>query len=135
MLAVLKYYTRLYEAIPGRVWQAGAGSFGAVQTEARAATDTLMKQHRDALARCKATIELAEQMISEQEARYRTALATLNGEALDALSRRAANRIARVAGNRLVGAVALAAREQRQRLDAALASFELPSHERKCRLC
>ena len=94
-----------------------------------------MKQHRDALARCKATIELAEQMISEQEARYRAALATLNGEALDALSRRAANRIARVAGNRLVGAMALAAREQRQRLDAVLASFELPSRERKCRLC
>ena len=74
-------------------------------------------------------------MISEQEARYRATLAALNGEALDALSRRAANRIARVAGNRLVGTMELAAREQRQRLDAALASFELPSRERKCRLC
>ena len=29
VLAVLEYYTRLYEAIPGRVRQAGAGSFDA----------------------------------------------------------------------------------------------------------
>lgn len=87
-------------------------------------TAALMKQHRDALARCKATIELAEQMTSEQETRYRTALAALNDEALAALTQRAANQIARMAGNRMVGAVAMAAREQRQRLDAAVASFE-----------
>ncbi|MBL3961028.1 hypothetical protein H3O04_00740, partial [Burkholderia sp. KCJ3K979] len=135
VLAALEYYTRLYEAIPERVRQAGKGNFDAVQAEARAATDALMKQHRDALARCKATIELAEQMTSEQEARYRAVLAALNAEALNVLSRRAANRIARVAGNRLVGAMAVAAREQRQRLDAALASFEQVTMRRIVRAC
>ncbi|MGF6936419.1 hypothetical protein OKW41_005581 [Paraburkholderia sp. UCT70] len=69
-----------------------------------------MTQHRDALARCKATIELAGQMIDEHETRYRAALAALNDEALATLTRRAANHIARVAGNRLVGATAVAVR-------------------------
>ncbi len=62
MLAVLEYYARLYEAMPERVRQAGKGNLDAVREEAREATDALMAQHRDALARCKATIELAERM-------------------------------------------------------------------------
>ncbi|AXL51156.1 hypothetical protein DSC91_003674 [Paraburkholderia caffeinilytica] len=124
VLVMLEHYGRLYETMPERVRQAGAGSLDAMRTEARAATDALMTQHRDALARCKATIELAGQMTDEHEARYRAALAALNDEALAALTQRAASHIARVAGNRIVGATAVAAREQRQRLDAALASVE-----------
>jgi hypothetical protein len=62
MIAVLEYYTRLYEAMPDRIRRAGDGSFDTVRREAEAATDTLMRQHRDALARCKATIQLAEDM-------------------------------------------------------------------------
>lgn len=135
MIAVLEYYARLYEAMPERIRQAGRGSLDAVFAEARAATDALMAQHRDALARCKATIELAEQMISEQEARYRTALAELNGQALTRLAERASDRIARTAGNRLVGVTAIVAREQRQRLEAAAVSFEQVAMRRLTRVC
>ncbi|QNB17454.1 hypothetical protein G5S35_38365 [Paraburkholderia tropica] len=124
VLAVLEYYARLYEAMPERVRQAGKGNLDAVREEAREATDALMAQHRDALARCKATIELAERMAVEHEARYRATLAALNEQALVAQAGRAADRIARIAGNRVVGAVAVAAREHRQQLDAAVALFE-----------
>jgi hypothetical protein len=135
VLAVLEYYVRLYEAMPERIRQAGAGGVDAARAEAHAATQALMAQHRDALARCKETITLAEEMTAEHEARYRAALAALNDEALAALTRRAAYRIARVAGNRLVAAMAVAAREQRQRLDAALASFEQVAMRRLVRVC
>ncbi|MGC2961333.1 hypothetical protein ACPUET_15265 [Paraburkholderia graminis] len=124
VLAVLEYYARLYEAMPERIRQAGKGNLDAVREEAREATDALMAQHRDALARCKATIELAERMAVEHEARYRATLAALNEQALVAQAGRAADRIARIAGNRVVGAVAVAAREHRQQLDAAVALFE-----------
>ncbi|MFM0758078.1 hypothetical protein [Paraburkholderia strydomiana] len=135
VLAVLEYYVRLYEAMPERIRQAGAGGVDAARAEAQAATQALMTQHRDALARCKETIILAEKMTAEHEARYRSAVAALNDEALGALTQRAANRIARVAGNRLVAATAVAAREQRQRLDAALASFERVAMRRYVRAC
>jgi hypothetical protein len=124
VLVMLEHYGRLYESMPERIRQAGAGSLEAVRAEMSMAGDALMTKHRDALARCKATIELAERMISEHETRYRAALAELNSEALTLLSERAANRIAYAAGNRLVGAMAIAARDQRQRLDAAVASYE-----------
>ncbi|WP_454825239.1 hypothetical protein [Paraburkholderia xenovorans] len=124
VLVMLEHYGRLYEAMPERIRQAGAGSLDAARVEARAATDALMTQHRAALERCKETITLAEKMTVEHEARYRAALAVLNDDALAAFTQQAAKRIARVAGNRLVGATATAAREQRQRLDAALTSFE-----------
>jgi hypothetical protein len=135
VLVALEYYARLYEAMPERIRQAGAGSLDMVRDEARATTDALMAQHRDALIRCKATIELAEQMISEQEARYRAALAEWNHEALAVLAERSVNRIARMAGNRLVGVTAIAAREQRQRLDAAMASLEQAAMRRLVRAC
>ena len=135
VLAVLEYYTRLYEAVPERIRQAGADGVDAARAEARAATEALMVQHREALDRCKATIELAERMTAEHEARYRATLASLNDQALAALAQRAANRIARVAGNRLVGATAIVAREQRRRLDAALASFEQITMRRLLRAC
>ena len=135
VLAVLEYYVRLYEAMPERIRQAGAGGVDAARAEAHAETQALMAQHRDALARCKETITLAEKMTAEHEARYRAALAALNDEALAALTQRAANRIARVAGNRLVAAMAIAAREQRQRLDAALASFERVAMRRFVKAC
>ncbi|KFX60574.1 hypothetical protein [Paraburkholderia fungorum] len=135
VLAVLEYYVRLYEAMPERIRQAGAGGVDAARAEAHAATLALMAQHRDALARCKETITLAEKMTAEHEARYRAALAALNDEALAVLTQRAANRIARVAGNRLVAATAVAAREQRRRLDAALASFERIAMRRFVRAC
>ena len=135
VLVVLEYYVRLYEAMPERIRQAGAGGVDAARAEAHAATQALMAQHRDALARCKETIRLAEEMTAEHEARYRAALAALNDEALAALTHRAAYRIARVAGNRLVAAMAVAARDQRQRLDAALASFERAAMRRLVRAC
>ncbi|WP_342706053.1 hypothetical protein OHZ10_36015 [Burkholderia arboris] len=124
VLAVLEYYARLYEAMPERIRQAGKGNLDAIREEAREATDALMAQHHDALARCKATIELAERMVVEHEARHRATLAAMNEQALVAQARRAADRIARLAGNRVVGAVAVATREHRQQLDAAVALFE-----------
>ena len=133
VLAVLEYYARLYEAMPERIRQAGKGNLDAVREEAREATDALMAQHRGALARCKATIELAERMAVEHEARYRATLAALNEEALVALAGRAADRIARIAGNRVVGAVVVAAREHRQQLDAAVALFEREMSEAAAR--
>lgn len=135
VLVVLEYYMRLYEAMPERIRQAGTCGVDAARAEAHSATQALMAQHRDALARCKETITLAEEMTAEHEARYRAALAALNDEALAALTHRAAYRIARVAGNRLVAAMAVAAREQRQRLDAALASFEGGAMRRLVRMC
>ncbi|MDT8835815.1 hypothetical protein ParKJ_00120 [Paraburkholderia fungorum] len=135
VLAVLEYYQRLYEAMPERIREAGVSGVDAARAEAQAATQELMAQHRDALARCKETITLAETMTAEHEARYRAALAALNDEALAALAQRAANRIAGVAGNRLVAATAVAAREQRQQLDAALASFEQAAMRRFERAC
>jgi len=133
VLAVLEYYARLYEAMPERIRQAGKGNLDGVREEAREATDALMAQHRDALARCKATIELAERMAVEHEARYRATLAALNEQALVAQAGRAADRIARIAGNRVVGAVAVAAREHRQQLDAAVALFEREMSEAAAR--
>ena len=135
VLAVLEYYVRLYEAMPERIRQAGAGGVDAARAEAYAATQALMVQHREALARCKETITLAERMTAEHEARYQAALAVMNDEALAVLTQRAANRIARVAGNRIVGAATVSAREQRQRLDAALASFERVAMRRFVRAC
>ncbi|MEX3634624.1 hypothetical protein [Paraburkholderia sp. BR14320] len=135
VLIMLEHYGRLYEAMPERIRQAGAGSLDAVRAEARAATDALMEQHRDALARCKATIELAEQMTAEHEARYRAAVAALNDEALATLTQRAANHIARVAGNRLVGATTVAVREQQKRIDVALTSFGHVATRRLVRAC
>ncbi|MEX3844334.1 hypothetical protein [Paraburkholderia sp. BR10882] len=135
VLAVLEYYLRLYEAMPERIRAAGAGGVDTVRAEAHAATQALMMQHRDALTRCKETIRLAEKMTTEHEMRYRAALAALNDEALAALTQRAASRIARVAGNRLVGAMLVTAREQRQRLDAALTSFEQSIMRRLMRAC
>ena len=124
VLAVLEYYARLYEVMPDRIRKVGEGGLDTMRAEAREATDVLMAQHRDALARCKETIRLAEHMIHEHEERYRAALAGLNEVALDALVDRAADRIARAAGNRLVGAFAIAAREQRARLDGAVVAFD-----------
>lgn len=129
VLAVLEFYTRLYEAMPDRIRKAGEGSLHTMRAEAMEATDALMTQHRDALARCKETIRLAEHMIREHEERYRAALAGLNEAALDALAERTANRIARAAGNRLVGAFAIAAREQRARLEGAVEAFERATRE------
>ncbi|MGY4724091.1 hypothetical protein [Burkholderia pyrrocinia] len=60
IIAVLKYYARLYEAMPERIRWAGEGSLDAARWEVDGANDTLMQQHRDALKRCKATITLAE---------------------------------------------------------------------------
>ncbi|CAM2188158.1 conserved hypothetical protein [Paraburkholderia sacchari] len=124
IIVVLEYYARLYEAMPDRIRRAGDGSFEAVRREAGEATDALMRQHRDALARCKATIQMAEGMIREHEARYRVVLATLNEESMAALANRMANRAATIAGNRLVGAAAVAARDQRERMDEAVGLFE-----------
>jgi hypothetical protein len=129
VLAVLEYYARLYEAMPDRIRKTGEGSLHAMRAEARDATDALMAQHHEALARCKETIRLAEHMVHEHEERYRAALAGLNEAALDVLVNRAANRIARASGNRLTGAFAVAAREQRARLDGALAAFERATQE------
>ncbi|MFM0696378.1 hypothetical protein PQQ64_29425 [Paraburkholderia graminis] len=129
VLAVLEYYARLYEAMPDRIRQVGEAGLEAMRAEAREATDALMAQHRDALARCKETIRLAEQLIHEHEERYQAALAGLNEAALDALVDRAANRIARAAGNRLVGAFAIAARGQRAQLDGAVAAFGRATQE------
>ncbi|MFP6559342.1 hypothetical protein WJ542_13645 [Paraburkholderia sp. B3] len=124
VLAVLEYYVRLYEVIPERIHQAGAGGVDAARAEAHAATQALMAQHREALERCKETIAIAEAMTAEHQARHRAALAALNRDALAALTAHAADRIAQAAGNRLVGATVVAAREQRQRIDAALGAFE-----------
>ncbi|RQR95018.1 MULTISPECIES: hypothetical protein [unclassified Burkholderia] len=124
MIVVLEYYARLYEAMPDRIRRAGDGSFEAVRQEAEEATDALMRQHRDALARCKATIQLAEGMIREHEARYQVALAVLNEGSIAALANGMANRVAKIAGNRLVGAAAVAARDQRERMDEAASLFE-----------
>jgi hypothetical protein len=98
MIAVLEYYARLYEAMPDRIRRAGDGSFDAVRREAEAATDALMRQHRDALARCKASIAV--------------------------LADRLANRVAGITCNRFIGAAAVAAREQRARMDGAVGLFE-----------
>ncbi|SAL68950.1 hypothetical protein AWB69_08116 [Caballeronia udeis] len=124
MIAVLEYYTRLYEAMPDRIRRAGEGNFDAVRREAEVATDALMHQHRDALARCKATIQLAEEMIREHEVRYQAALAQLNEASIAVLADRMANRVARIACNRFVGAAAVAARDQRERMDSAVDIFE-----------
>lgn len=123
VLAVLEYYARLYEAMPDRIREAGEGSFDDVRAEAAEATAALMAQHRDALARCKATIQLAEAMIREHEERYRAALAALSEAGLNVLAERVANRIARTVGNRVVGAFSVAARDQRDRFDTAVQRF------------
>jgi hypothetical protein len=123
IIAVLEYYARLYEAMPERVRWASEGSLEAARREVGGATDALMQQHRDALERCKATIQLAENLMQEHEERYRAALAQLNETAVMALAERMSNQIARTAGNRLIGAVAVSAREQRERLDNAISTF------------
>jgi hypothetical protein len=123
IIAVLEYYARLYEAMPERIRWAGEGSLEAARREVGGATDELMQQHRDALERCKATIQLAENLIQEHEERYRAALAQLNETAMMALTERMSNQVARTAGNRLVGVAAVAAREQRERLDVAMSAF------------
>lgn len=124
VIAALEYYARLYEVIPERIRRAGDGSFDAVRREAETATDVLMRQHRDALARCKATIQLAEDMTREHEARYQAALAKLGEASITVLADRLANRVAGMACNRFVGAAALAAREQRERIDCVVGLFE-----------
>ncbi|HDR9172967.1 TPA: hypothetical protein QDB23_000144 [Burkholderia vietnamiensis] len=124
IIAVLEYYARLYEAMPERIRWASEGSLEAARREVGGANDALMQQHRDALERCKATITLAENLIEEHEARYREALAALNETALTALGARLASQVVRSAGNRLIGAMAISGREQRERLDATVSRFE-----------
>ncbi|MBN3785948.1 hypothetical protein [Burkholderia sp. Ac-20353] len=120
IIVVLEYYARLYEAMPERIRWASEGSLEAARREVGGATDALMQQHRDALDRCKTTIQLAENLIQEHEARYRATLATLNETALTALTARMASQVARTAGNRMIGAAAMSGREQRERLDEAI---------------
>jgi hypothetical protein len=60
VLAALEYYVRLYEAMPERIRQAGTGGVDAAHAEAQAATQALMVQHRDALARCVQTGDIAD---------------------------------------------------------------------------
>jgi hypothetical protein len=124
MIAVLEYYARLYEAMPERVRWASEGSLEAARREVGEATDALRQQHQDALERCKATIQLAENLIQEHEARYRAALANINETTMAALIERMSNRVSRIAGNRLVGATATSAREQRKRLDDTISTFQ-----------
>ncbi|CAM2195997.1 conserved protein of unknown function [Paraburkholderia kururiensis] len=124
MIAVLEYYARLYEAMPERIRWASEGSLEAARREVGGATDALMQQHQDALERCKATIQLAENLMQEHEVRYRAALANVNEMAMTALIERMANRVSRVAGNRLIGAAAASARDQRQRLDDTISAFD-----------
>lgn len=124
VIAVLEYYARLYEAMPERIRWASEGSLEAARREVGGATEALMQQHQDALERCKATIQLAENLIQEHEAQYRTALASLNETAMAALIEHMSNRVSRVAGNRLIGAAAASAREQRKRLDDTIVTFE-----------
>jgi hypothetical protein len=124
MIAVLEYYARLYEAMPERIRWASEGSLEAARREVGGATDALLQQHRNALERCKATIQLAENLIQEHEARYRAALANVNETAMTILIERMSNRVSRVAGNRLIGAAATSAREQRERLDDTIGRFE-----------
>jgi hypothetical protein len=123
IVAALEYYARLYEAMPERIRWASEGSLEAARREVGGATDALMQQHRDALERCKATIQMAENLIQEHEERYRAALAQLNETAMMALTERMSNQVARTAGNRLIGAAAVSAREQRERLDLAMSTF------------
>jgi hypothetical protein len=125
MIAVLEYYARLYEAMPERIRWASEGSLEAARREVGGATDALMQQHQDALERCKATIQLAENLIQEHEARYRAALASVNETAMTALIERMSHRVSSAAGNRLIGAVATSAREQRERLDDTISTFEM----------
>lgn len=96
IIAVLEYYARLYEAMPERIRWASEGSLEAARREVGGASEALMQQHRDALERCKATIQLAENLIKEHEARYRAALAKLSDEAMTALAERASNQVARL---------------------------------------
>ncbi|WP_399278959.1 hypothetical protein [Trinickia symbiotica] len=124
MIAVLEYYARLYEAMPERIRWASEGSLEAARREVGCATDALMQQHQEALERCKATIQLAENLIEEHEARYRAALASVNETAMAVLIERMSNRVSRMAGNRLIGAAATSAREQRERLDDTIRTFE-----------
>ncbi|MEX3990813.1 hypothetical protein AB4Y35_08535 [Paraburkholderia sp. EG286A] len=107
-----------------RIRWAGEGSLEAARREVGGATDALMQQHRDALERCKATIQLAENLTQEHEARYQAALASLNEMAVMALIEHMSNRVVRAAGNRLIGAVATSAREQRERLAGTIGAFE-----------
>jgi hypothetical protein len=123
IIAALEYYARLYEAMPERIRWASEGSLEAARREVGGATDALMQQHRDALERCKATIQLAENLIQEHEERYRAALAQLSEAAVMALTERMSNQVARTVGNRLIGATAVSAREQRERLDSAMSAF------------
>ena len=123
IVAALEYYARLYEAMPERIRWASEGSLEAARREVGGATDALMQQHRDALERCKATIRLAENLIQEHEERYRAALAQLNETAVMALAERLSSQVARTAGNRLIGAAAVSAREQRERMDGAISGF------------
>ncbi|CAB3807966.1 hypothetical protein [Paraburkholderia caffeinilytica] len=123
IVATLEYYARLYEAMPERIRWASEGSLEAARREVGGATDVLIQQHRDALERCKATIQLAETLIQEHEERYRAALVQLNETALMALAERMSNQVARTAGNRLIGVAAVSAREQRERLDSTMSTF------------
>jgi hypothetical protein len=123
IVAALEYYARLYEAMPERIRWASEGSLEAARREVGGATDALMQQHRDALERCKATIQLAENVIQEHEERYRAALVQLNETAVMALAERLSNQVARTVGNRLIGVAAVSAREQRERLDGAMSTF------------
>ncbi|MGR3905874.1 hypothetical protein Q3A80_02430 [Burkholderia sp. SR8] len=124
VIATLEYYARLYEAMPERIRWASEGSLETARREVGGATEALIEQHRDALARCKATIQLAETMLHEHEARYQATLAALNEAALTALLARLSNQVARTAGNRMVGSMAVAARTQRERLDSTIRAFE-----------
>ena len=123
IIAALEYYARLFEAMPERIRWASEGSLEAARREVGGATDALMQQHRDALERCKATIQLAENLIQEHEVRYRAALAQLNETGMMALAERMSNQVARKAGNRLIGVAAVSAREQRERLDSVVSAF------------
>ncbi|MEY1594095.1 hypothetical protein AB3K92_35400 [Burkholderia sp. Bmkn7] len=124
IIAVLEYYARLYEAMPERIRWASEGSLEAARREIGGANDALMQQHRCAVERCKATIKVAENLIQEHEARYREALANLNETSLTALSAQLTSHLVRTTGNRMIGAVAISGREQRERLDEIVGRFE-----------
>jgi hypothetical protein len=118
ILAALEYYLRLYETIPADIREAGDFSLRNWKNEADEIQGLLALDEQELLGRCRATLQLIEQLTQKHQASYQLAIAQLNEAGLQKLVARAAHAISRDVANRMVGTLNVTLKTHRERLDA-----------------
>jgi hypothetical protein len=123
VLAVLEYYTRLYDDIPAHIQEAGDHTLREFMRQAADAARTMTDQHNSALQECKTAIQFVEQLRQMHQQKYETALTSLSEDGLQTLVERASKAVSMTVGNRMVGTLHVMLRTHRDELASAREAF------------